>query len=148
MVLPVLPLKSGLAKTPSFAFQISKIHHRPASKIAAEERNEFMNQLDTPKSEPVEEPTIEEGLYSWWAGGVIAGAIVLAIIAAIAFGGVELPLACVGAALFYLICFDTHGNFKRTRGMLLGGVLLFIGTTLLHKKPPRLSVIIVGTTLF
>ena len=107
-----------------------------------------MNQRDTPKSEQVEEPMIEDGLYSWWAGGVIVGAIVLAMIAAIAFGSLELPLACVGVAVFFLICFDTQGNFKRLRGIILGAVLLFIGMALLHKRPARSLTIIVGTILF
>src|SRR4051794_24764121 len=93
---------------------------------------------------------IDEGLYPWWVGGVLFGAVVVALAASLYVVKVPLMLVWAGAlasAIALLCSFDTRGRLRRLRATLAGAGLWLMGTSVMHQRPGRFMAVAAGTAL-
>jgi hypothetical protein len=93
---------------------------------------------------------IEPGLYRWWVGGILVGAVVLGLVACLLFP--KSPLlalfATLGMAVIMLGTFDTRGNFRGV-GLLVsaGGVGILYRILFHHGLPNRLLLALLAAVL-
>jgi hypothetical protein len=83
---------------------------------------------------------IGPGLYRWWAGGVLAASVLVAIAAAILFARGNTVLAWAGPLAFgvvFLCMFDTRGVFRAGRMIAAIAAVVLVERLTLHVQLPN-----------